>query len=86
MSGKVLTNELANLPHHDGQLVLEARRDDVVVKITCGLGVYHIVQTIESPCQGSFTRLAAERPTLEAAVELARQAYREGADFDTVEG
>jgi hypothetical protein len=38
----VQINELANLPHRDGQLVLQAQREDLEVKIMCEQGTYWI--------------------------------------------
>ncbi len=83
MTTAVLINELANLPHHDGQLVLQARREDFDVEIRCQAGTYYVYAFVTQPNGGRWTRLAAPRSTPHAARDLAVRAWVEGRDFDT---
>jgi hypothetical protein len=83
---EVSLNELANLPHHDGQKVLEVKREDFAVEIRYVSGTYRVYGFVRLPGGGEYTRLAAERKTVREARELALRAWREGRDFDTVIG
>jgi hypothetical protein len=79
---EVSVNELANLPHHEGQVVLQVERDDFEVKIKCEQGTYWIYGSVKEPSGGGWTRLAAPRETVTDATKLARRLWREGKDFN----
>ncbi|HEY1603540.1 MAG TPA: hypothetical protein VGG64_28325 [Pirellulales bacterium] len=81
---EVIINEMTNLPHHEGQLVLEAERDDFGVKIKCEQGTYWIYGLVKEPSGGGWTRLAAPLATVTDVTELARRLWRDGKDFNTV--
>jgi len=81
---QVLLNDLSNLPHHDGQKLLDVRRDDFAVEVHYSSGAYRVYGFVRLPGGGEYTRLAAERKTVRQARELALRAWREGRDFDAV--
>jgi hypothetical protein len=83
---RVLINDLANVPHNDGQIVLDVRRDDFAVKVEHDRDCYRVYGFVRLQGGGEYTRLAAERPTVQAARDLARRVWREGRNFDTVYG
>jgi len=83
---EVIINDLANVPHRDGQKLLDVRRDDFAVEIHYVRGVYRVYAFVRLPGGGEYTRLAAERSTVREARELALRAWREGRDFDAVIG
>jgi hypothetical protein len=82
---QVLLNDLANVPHRDGQKVLDVRHDDFAVEVRFSAGVYRVYGFVLLPGGGEYTR-PAERSTVREARELALRAWREGRDFDTVIG
>ncbi len=82
----VLINELANLPHRDGQTVLHVIGDDREVEIKFRQGRYVVYLFLLSPRDGWYTRLAAEEPTAKTARDLAAEAWRGGPDFRTRAG
>jgi len=84
MATNIAINDLNNLPHRDGQIVLEATRDDFEVVVRFCRGVYHIWGV--ACCNGAaqFTRLAAERATPKQARDLAARLWREGEAFNTI--
>ena len=73
-----IVNELANLPHRDGQIVLHAKRDDFEVQIKYEQGTYWVYGFVRQPGGGEYTRLAAPRSMVSEAAELARKLWREG--------
>ena len=87
---QVQINELANLPHHDGQIVLRAARNDFEVEIKydgrCDGGRYWVYAYVLRGGLPQYTRLAANRPTVRSARDLAARAWREGKDFDLIIG
>lgn len=81
---KVSTNELANLPHHDGQVVLDVMRDDFTVQVKYERGLYQVWGAI---CRGGlpqYTRLATARKSAKDARDLAASLWREGEQFNTI--
>jgi hypothetical protein len=83
---EVSINDLANLPHHDGQVVLQAERHDFEVKIKYDQGTYWVYGFVLRLGTSGYTRLAAPRSNVADATDLARRLWREGKDFDTVCG
>jgi hypothetical protein len=86
MTMQVSINDLANQPHHEGQVVLQAERSDFEVKIKYDQGTYWVFGFVRQPGGGEYTRLAAPRSLVSDTTELARKLWREGKDFDTVCG
>jgi hypothetical protein len=86
MTSQVLVNDLANIPHHDGQTVLHALREDFEVQVNYSRGVDHVYGFVRKNGRPHFTRLAAQRRTVRQARDLARRAWKEGASFDTITG
>ncbi|HEY4312286.1 MAG TPA: hypothetical protein VGN12_22750 [Pirellulales bacterium] len=86
----VLINNLANLPHHDGQIVLRAKREDfeVVVKHNARHGgeKYWVFGAVIEPGGGTWTNLAAERRTVQEARGLAARLWAEGEKFNVAVG
>jgi hypothetical protein len=82
--GEVIINDLANLPHHDGQLVLTAEREDFAVEIKYHQATYGVYGFVRQQGAGGYTRLAAPRSTVADGTELARRRWRDGKDFDTI--
>ncbi|HEY1602113.1 MAG TPA: hypothetical protein VGG64_21100 [Pirellulales bacterium] len=78
----VQVNELGNLPHHDGQLVLKAEREDFEVQIIRHSEGYTVYGIVHADDHATLVNLAAERATPEAARDLARRLWREGKDFN----
>jgi hypothetical protein len=74
VTGNVIINELANLPHHDGQIVLHAVRDDFEVQIRYEAwqrdGCYWVHAYVRRDAQRQYTRLAAERSNVQQARDL----------------
>ncbi len=87
---QVQINELANLPHRDGQIFLRAARNDVEVEIKydgrCDGGRYWVYAYVLRGGLPQYTRLAANRPTVRSARDLAARAWREGKSFDLIIG
>ena len=83
---QVTINDLVNLPHHDGQVVLQAERDDFKVDVRCGQDVYYVFGIIREAAGGKWTRLAAPCSTVEEATALARRLRRARMDFNTILG
>jgi len=83
---QVLINDLANVPHHDGQKVLDMRRDNFAIEVHYVGGSYRVYGFVRLSGGGEYTRLATERRTVRQARELALRAWCEGRDFDTVIG
>ena len=78
------------VPHRDGQIVLHAARDDFEVEIKydghSDGGRYWVYAFVLRDGQVQYTRLAANRPTVRSARNLAARARREGKNFDTICG
>jgi hypothetical protein len=55
---EVSINELANLPHHEGQVVLHAERRDFEVKIKYDQATYWVYGFVLLPAGGGYTRRA----------------------------
>jgi hypothetical protein len=79
-------NDLANLPHHEGQRVLMAEREDLDVQIIRWGNGYVVHAAVKQPGGGAFTILSAERKGVDAARELARDVWAKGRDFNVVIG
>ena len=73
---QVIINDLANLPHRDGQVVLKAERDDFEVEVRCRLDGYHVYGIAREPEGGKWTRLACPRSTPQQARDLAEELLR----------
>jgi hypothetical protein len=82
MTANVIINELANLPHVDGQVVLKARRDDFQVEVICRTNGYLVYGTVIQPNGGTWSNLAAERRTVHQARDLAARLWAEGKNFN----
>jgi hypothetical protein len=78
----LIINELARLPHHEGQLVLHAKRDDFEVEIRRQDHSYYVYAFVCRDGNPIYLRLAAGRSTAVAAHELANKAWDAGKDFD----
>ena len=59
MTANVTINELANLPHHEGQVVLHVLREEVEVRRR--RDNYVVYGFVRQPSGGVYTRLAAAR-------------------------
>jgi hypothetical protein len=74
MTTNVTVNELANLPHYHGQVLLRAARDDLKVEIQRVARTYFVYAFACHDGSPVYTRLAAERSTLQQARHLAARA------------
>jgi len=81
---QVLVNDLANLPHNNGQKLLDVQRDDFAVEIRCSGRAYRVYAFVHLSGGGVYTRLAAERATVAQARELALRVWHEGRGCGTV--
>jgi hypothetical protein len=82
----VLINDLLNIPHHEGQTVLHALRDDFEVRVEYERATYYVYGFVRKNGRPHFTQLAAPRRTVRQARELARRVWQEGRNFDTTIG
>ncbi len=71
MTTNVTVNELANLLHYHGQVLLRAARDDLKVEIQRAASTYSEYAFACHDGSPVYTRLAAERPTVPQARDLA---------------
>ncbi len=84
MTTHVTINELDRLPHHDGQVVLEATRDDFTVQVKFDRGLYQVWGAICHNGMPQYTRLATARKSPKDARDLAARLWREGEQFNTI--
>ena len=78
----VIINELANEPHHEGQIVLHCKRETFELKVLRSGSSYWVHGEPKRPGGASWTTLMAERKTMRAARELARRVWAEGENFN----
>jgi hypothetical protein len=84
---EVLINEMANIPHHDGQIVLHAKREDIEVKISFSRGQYWVCGSVfKNGGKASYTNLMASRKTVREARNLAHELWRDGTMFNVTIG
>jgi hypothetical protein len=86
VASEVLINDLANLPHSDGQTVLHAKRADFEVKVIFSGTRYRVYGFVIQPNGGTWTNLAADRPTVQEARDLAARLWADGKDFNVTVG
>ena len=79
-----IINELANLPHCEGQIVLSALRHDFGVTVKYDRGRYYIWGYSIEPSGAQWTNLAADRATPQQARDLAARLWRAGREFNVI--
>ncbi len=82
----VIINELANLPHHDGECVLHCVRPNFEVRILRSRDEYWIHGAASRLSGATWTTIMAPRKTVRDASELGRRVWAEGEDFKVTVG
>ena len=78
MHTHVVLNDLANVPHRDGQDVLIVRTDTFEIQCRCHGDCYGVYQFALKDGNAEWTRHASTVKTVQRARELAARLYKAG--------